>query len=266
MHPVCFEVGNFKVHWFGVFMAFGFLAGLLNWRWLARREGRSFNYCSDLLCWVMVSGILGARLAYVVSDLDSFLAEPLTIVRVDQGGLIYYGGFAGAAAGVMIFARLRDERIWSVFDFVLTSVPLAHAFGRVGCFLNGCCFGTPHGGPLAVRYPAESLVWWSHLDASLITRFASRSLPVYPVQLYEALYNLAVYAVLIRVYRRHARQGAVTGMYLLAYSVGRFFLEFLRGDERARYGTPLCAAQYLSILLFAVGCGLLVRTRGRASH
>ena len=79
MHPVCIQFGDFKIHWFGVMMALGFLAGLLNWTWLGRRDNRGFNACSDLLLWIMVSGIIGARAAYVLSDLPSFLAKPLDL-------------------------------------------------------------------------------------------------------------------------------------------------------------------------------------------
>ena len=259
MHPICFEIGGLQVHWFGVMMALGFLAGLLNWTWLGRRGGRDFNYCSDLLFWVMVAGVLGARLAYVLANLADFLAEPATIFRIDQGGLIYYGGLLGAIAAMLVFARKKQESAWSVFDLVVTSVPLAHAFGRVGCVLNGCCFGRLHENWPAIRYPSGSLAWWQHLHMDMIDRSALQSMPVHPVQLYESICNLLIYVLLVLVYRRHRRAGIVAATYLMVYPVVRFLLEFLRGDERLRYGTPLSVAQYMSILLFACGCAIMVR-------
>ena len=269
MHPICFHIGGFPVHWFGVMMALGFVAGLLNWVWLGRSEGRGFNYGSDLLFWIMVSGVLGARTAYVLSDLKSFLAEPWTILRIDQGGLVYYGGLIGAIAATTVFARMRREAVWSLFDFVVTSVPLAHAFGRIGCLLNGCCFGKPAALWCAVRYPAASPAWWSQVQMSLlhITDPESRtpSLPVHPIQIYESLYNLAVYGLLVYLYKRRKPHGVVAAAYLLAYSIGRFCLEFLRGDERLlRDATHLSAAQYTSIFLFLLGCGILLwKGRGK---
>jgi len=270
MHPVCFHVGGFPVHWFGVMMALGFLSGLASWVWLGRTTGRSFNYCSDLLFWIMVSGVLGARGAYVLSDLKHFLAEPLTILRIDQGGLVYYGGLIGGITAIAIFAWLRREIIGSVFDFVVTSVPLAHAFGRIGCFLNGCCFGKPATLWCAVRYPAGSPAWWSQVQMSLLHTSGPESrvpsLPVHPIQLYESLYNLAVYGLLVYLYKRHGTPRTVTAAYLLAYPTGRFFLEFLRGDERfLRAATHLSAAQYTSVLLFLLGCGILL-TKGRGNR
>lgn len=270
MHPVCFEIGRFPIHCFGLLMALGFLAGLLNWTWLGRKEGRTFNYCSDLLFWIMVAGILGARLAYVLSDLDSFLAAPATIVRVDQGGLVFYGGLLGALLAIVIFARAHREPVWSVLDFVVTSLPLAHAFGRVGCFLNGCCFGTLSDAWCAVRYPAGSPAWWAHVQKSWIHIVGPESrvpsLPVHPVQLYESLFNLGVYALLLRVYRKRRYDGATAGVYLLAYPLGRFVLEFFRGDDRLLRGaTRLSAAQFTSLALFIVGCAILLYRRRQAT-
>lgn len=266
MHPICFEVGRFPIHCFGVLMALGFLAGLLNWTWLGRKEGRTFNDCSDLLFWIMVAGVLGARGAYVLSELESFLAEPATIVRIDQGGLVFYGGLLGALLAIVIFARTHREPVWSLLDFVVTSVPLAHAFGRIGCFLNGCCFGTLSNAWCAVRYPAGSAAWWAHVQNSWIQIVGPESrvpsLPVHPVQLYEAAFNLAVYGLLLSIYKRRRHSGVVAGAYLVAYPVGRFCLEFLRGDERLLRGaTHLSAAQFTSIGLFLIGCVLLVWRR-----
>jgi len=257
VHPVCIQIGDFKIHWFGVMMALGFLAGLLNWTWLGRRENRGFNACSDLLLWIMISGILGARAAYVLSDLPSFLAAPLTVFRIDQGGLIYYGGFVGAAVALVIYARRHGENVWSVFDFVITAVPLAHALGRIGCFLNGCCYGALYDGALAVRFPEGSLPWWHHVREQLITRYDASSLPVHPAQLYAVAANLVIYAVLVLVYRRRPGAGVTAALYVVLYAPTRFVLEFLRGDQRIALGVPLDAAQIMSLVSFLIGAVLL---------
>jgi phosphatidylglycerol:prolipoprotein diacylglycerol transferase len=262
--PVCFKAGPFTVHWYGVAMALGFLLGLGNWAWLARREGRPFAFCSDLLFWIMVSGIAGARLAYVLGDLAYFLRNPLLIFRVDQGGLVYYGGFIGAGVALAILARRLKEPFWRLLDFVITSVPLAHMLGRVGCFINGCCYGTVHRSAPSVRYPFDSLAWHAHRARGLVGPAATESLPVHPVQLYEAAFNLLVYGVVVWVFRNRKRDGQVTAAYLLLYPVGRFAVEFLRGDGRVRVA-GLSLAQWLSLGLFAIGCGLLAsrfRRRG----
>jgi len=258
MHPVVFHIGRLPIHWYGVMMALGFVAGFANWLWLGRRGGRGSAFCSDLLFWTMLSGVIGARLAHVASDLPYYLAHPVRILRVDQGGLAYYGGFAGGVIGILLFGRARGETPGRLGDFVVTSLPLGHAFGRVGCFLNGCCHGTVHDGLLAVRYPAESLAWYEQLDRGMITRLDLRSLPVHPVQLYEAAFNLFLYGVLVWAYRRRTRNGRVLALYLLTYPAARFLLECLRGDARMHLG-PLSMAQWVS--LAGLAAGLIVWTR-----
>jgi len=205
-----------------------------------------------------VSGIIGARAAYVLSDLPSFLAKPLTIFRIDQGGLIYYGGFVGAAAALVLYARRHGESVWSVFDLVVTAVPLAHALGRIGCFLNGCCYGALYDGPLAVRFPSGSLPWWHHLREQLITRYDAFSRPVHAAQLYAVAANLVIYVVLVGVYRRRPGAGVTASLYLVLYAAARFLLEFVRGDQRIALGVPLDAAQIMSLVAGAVGAVLLV--------
>lgn len=256
MDPVCFHLGPLKVHWYGVMMALGFLLGLANWVALGRKNGRDFQYCSDLLFWVMVAGIVGARIAYVLTDIGYFVANPAKIIRIDQGGIIFYGGFLGAAAAVILFARARRENLTELLDFVVTSLPAAHAVGRIGCFINGCCFGRLWNGPAAVTYPADTLPWYVQLDAGQIDRYAATSLPVHPVQLYEAVFNLVLYLVLVWVYRHRRANGMTLAAYLLLYPVGRFALEFLRGDDRGG-ALGLSTAQLVGIMLFCVGLVVL---------
>lgn len=236
MNPICFHVGSRPVYWYGVMMALAFLAGIAHWQLLGRRTGRrDAAFSSDLAFWLMVGGIVGARVAYVLANLRYFSAAPMDIIRVDQGGLIFYGGFIGAVLAFVLFARSRRERILELADFAITALPLGHALGRVGCFLNGCCQGRV----------AES--------PGLVSAYLHR----YPVQLFEAAFNLVVYAVLTAVYLhgRGRRHGQILALYLMIYPAGRFVLEFLRGDERLRWGL-FSAAQYLSLSLMVVGMGL----------
>ncbi|MCX7591739.1 MAG: prolipoprotein diacylglyceryl transferase, partial [Kiritimatiellae bacterium] len=186
MHPVWFRIGRIPIHWYGVMMATGFLVGYANWLMVARNERRDTNLYADLLFWIIVAGIAGARLAYVVGDLRYFLTNPLQIIRVDQGGLTYYGGVVAATLAILFFARRRSESVLNLLDLVVTAVPLAHAFGRIGCFLNGCCYGKVHAGFFSVAFPQHSLPWYDHVSTHRIAASASRSLPVYPTQLIEA--------------------------------------------------------------------------------
>ncbi len=232
MNPVCFHIGSHPIYWYGVLMALAFLAGISHWQWLGRRTGRDVSLAGDLAFWLMIGGIIGARIAYVLSNFDYFRAAPQEIMRIDQGGLIYYGGFIGGAIMFFIVARWRQINPLDLADFTITALPLGHAFGRIGCFLNGCC-----GGALA-SHPSGLTCGLSH----------------YPVQLYEAFFNLSLYAFLTWFYlnRRKDRKGPVLALYLVIYPIIRFLLEFIRGDDRMRLGT-LDVAQGISLILITAG-------------
>lgn len=252
MHPVFFSIGNFHIHWYGVMMAVGLMAGLASWSFVGRKEGRSLNFSSDLLFWIVIAAILGARLAYIVSEWDYFLDHPQQLYRIDQGGLIYYGGLIAATAAVFLFAKVKKQPVLALYDFVATSLPLAHAFGRIGCFLNGCCHGSPTSGLTGLRYPPGSFAWTRHLSERLIDSDAQTSLAVHPVQLYEAALGFCVYGLLMVVHRKRKQPGVTTVAYLMAYAIVRFIIEFFRGDERAMI-MGMTIAQIVSLALLVSG-------------
>jgi phosphatidylglycerol:prolipoprotein diacylglycerol transferase len=232
MDPICFHIAGHPVYWYGIMMALAFLAAIGHWQWLGRRTGQNANLAGDLAFWLMVGGILGARLAYVAANLDYYRAAPQEILRIDQGGLIYYGGFLGGLLTFFIFARWRRLAALNLIDFTVTALPLGHAIGRIGCFLNGCCGGCQAAHPSAL----------------------TGGLAHYPVQIYEALFNLSLYALLtwFHLFRRNARYGATLALYLIIYPVFRFLVEFIRGDARMRIGM-LDVAQEISLLMLAAG-------------
>nr|MBP7276154.1 prolipoprotein diacylglyceryl transferase [Kiritimatiellia bacterium] len=188
---------------------------------------------SDLALWIMLGGVLGARLAFVAAHWPEFRGAPLSIFALHEGGLIYYGGLAGGILAVLIFAWVRREPIWSLGDFVVSAIPLAHAIGRIGCFTRGCCYGAV----------CTTSGWAVEIGGALR----------YPVQLYEAAANVALYVVLLPiVLRRRGRPGIAVATYMTLYGCIRFGTELLRGDERQRLGA-LGIAQWISLGLIAAG-------------
>jgi phosphatidylglycerol:prolipoprotein diacylglycerol transferase len=142
---------------------------------------------------------------------------------------------------VVLFARIRRIPLWSLGDFVMSGLPLGHALGRLGCFLNGCCYGMPTQCLCGVVYPENSAPWY---------RFGHA--PLHPTQLYEAAFNLLLYLFFLWYYPRRRRQGNVVALYLLLYPLARFLNEWLRGDERLKW-MGLSLAQEISVLLFLTG-------------
>lgn len=242
MHPILFSVFGKEIHSYGIMAALGFLASILTWTWLARREAHPPGFAADLGFWLMTSGIVGSRLAYVLANWDHYRAAPLEILRIDQGGLIFYGGFLLACAALALFARHHRLPLWHAADFAIPGLAIGHALGRVGCFLNGCCYGRPAGDALCgLAYPPRCE------PGRLFP-----GIPLYPVQLIEALCLAAIWLALLAAYPRRRKDGAVFALYLVLYPPVRFGLEYLRGDPRQNWYV-LDVAQATSIALLLAG-------------
>jgi phosphatidylglycerol:prolipoprotein diacylglycerol transferase len=263
MQSTLLELGPVTIRAFGLMMATGFLcAGYAAFR-LARGTHRNLDYLSNLIVWIMLAGVVGARLAYVAEHWSSeFAGQYAAILRIDLGGLMFYGGVVGAALALWWFARRHHEPFLAVSDLLLAVLPLGHAFGRIGCFLNGCCHGRISSSCLAIPYPPYSPPWYQQLDHHQIAATARWSNPVLPTQLFEAGANLLLFVLLYRLYRRASgKQGLVTAVYLIGYAIIRFSIEPLRGDPRMQVGL-LTIGQLISVLLFTAGlCLLLWRLR-----
>ncbi len=254
MHPVVINLFGKDIYSYGLLAAAGFLAALLTWQWIGRRECHPPGFAADLGFWLMASGIVGSRIAYVVANWSYYRDMPMEIIRIDQGGLIFYGGLLLASAVLAAFARHHRLPLWHLADFAIPGLAIGHALGRVGCFLNGCCYGRPAGDfCCGVVFPPVSE------PGRLFP-----GIPLFPVQLAEALALLAIWLVLLWAYPRRRRDGAVFALYLLLYPPCRFFLEYWRGDERQSW-LLLNVAQITSLALLAAGLLLLLLLPRRKS-
>lgn len=249
MDRVAFNIGGLAIHWYGILAAVGFGAGL----WTASRRAADHptlprTVVADLGPWLIVGGLVGARLWFVISYWDEdFAGRPLwEILNLRAGGLVFYGGLAGAALAAALFARLRGLPLWELADVLAPSLALGHAFGRVGCYANGCCYGAPTRLPWGVPWP----------DAP-----AGQVVLVHPTQLYEAGLLVCLCLGLAWQYRRKRFAGQTFAWYLIAYALVRFTIEFFRGD----YGTMTLAGlkpgQALSAVALAGGVWLFLSRR-----
>lgn len=253
MHPVLFKIFGKEIYSYGIMAALGFLAAILTWTWMERKEQRPPGFAADLGFWLMASGMIGSRLAYVMANWSYYRTAPLEIIRIDQGGLIFYGGFLLAAGVLVGFARYYRMPLWHAADFAIPGLAIGHALGRIGCFLNGCCYGRPADDAwCGISYPPVSEP--GRLFAGM---------PLYPVQLFESACLFLIWLVLLYAYPRRRKNGAVFALYLVLYPPCRFLLEYFRGDQRQSW-LALDVAQVTSLALLAAGVllfGLLPRQR-----
>ena len=245
MIPILFHIGSFPVRSYGVMAAIGFLLGCWMVNWNRRIAGMTADQASTSLLTAMIAGIVGARIFYVVQFFHQYRDHLWRIIRIDQGGLVFYGGFLLAIASLWVFARRQKLDIVRILDAYTPAIALAHACGRIGCFLNGCCYGKPTELFWGVRYPAGS-------EAAL--RYPGEAL--HPVQLYEAggqflLCFLYFYLV------RHTRRGVAMSCYLIFYGTFRFLNELLRGDN-PRVFELFTPAQLIGLAIIPAGVLLLV--------
>ena len=210
-------------------------------------------------------GLFGARAIPIVQD--AVLAGRLTWGLVTSGGLVFYGGALAVLAAMAVGCRLSRLSPWPLLDAVCLYAPLGHAFGRLGCFFGGCCFGAPTECLLGVPFPAGSPAFLQHRSQGLLPTGAVASLPVHPSQLYETLGNLLLFAALLFYSRRTTplSPGRLTAVYLMGYAVLRFTLEYWRGDVIRGVYYGLSASQYVALAVLLTTALVLFWPRKRTA-
>ena len=232
MKPILFSFGVLHLYSYGLSIAVGVLLSLFLMSRRALKEGfPKADEVLDIAFTILVWGFLGARLFYVIQNLSYYAAEPLKIFAVWEGGLIFYGGVLAALVGFWLTVRKLNVSFWKALDFIVPYGALAHAFGRIGCFLNGCCYGKACDLPWAVRFPELSHA-------------------VHPAQLYEAFYDLALFAFLLTRRKRSRFEGEIGLLYFLFYGMGRYLIEFVR--EPGWMWLGLTSNQWLSAAIIVV--------------
>ena len=244
MFPDLIDFGFLHLKTYGACMATGFL---LCWMLIEKLSGR--KDLSNLLLSLMIGGVAGSRIAYVIEHWQAeFASNPAAIIRVDQGGLMFYGGFILSFVIFFVWCFLKRENPLKLADLLAAVIPLGHAFGRIGCFFYGCCYGRDSDAWCAVTFPMGSPSWYEH---------GRRMVSVLPTQLFEAAALLVLFGLLMWMWRRTRRHsGLILGTYLCGYAVIRFGIEILRGDPRAAVG-PFSISQAISIDMLIIGASFI---------
>ncbi|MGN1251206.1 MAG: prolipoprotein diacylglyceryl transferase [Candidatus Spyradocola sp.] len=241
------HLGSLRIPMYGLCMVVGILVASSVATVRAKRRGGDENSLFIIAACTVGFALAGAKLLYIVASyglgnaLRSVLSGDFSCIT--ESGLVYYGGLITGIPGAFLGARLARENPGKYCDAVAPVIPLGHAFGRLGCFFAGCCYGIPCSGPLCVSFPAVGV---THT--------------VFPVQLLEMAINLGLFALLC-AYTRSPRGFRSLYLYLALYSVCRFALEFLRGDLIRGVSGGLSTSQWISIGLFAVSSLLLLLPR-----
>ena len=283
MYPIAFHIGNFAVHWYGIFIGIGFLASFGLLMHLKAYAKLTSDQIYNIAMIALFAGVIGARIFYVVQFWEQFSGRSiLAILNVHEGGLVFYGGFILAFTAECIYAKWPSVRrllglkektsadgaeprknisLLALLDVLGPAMALAHAFGRISCFMQGCCFGkpAPQGFPFAVCFPPGSGAAYRY--PSLLPG-TSGSVPVYPVQLFESAGNILMCVILLLLLRKRKYVGTIGGVYLILYGVMRFLIEFMRGDHTDSI-LGLTPSQFIAVAI-AIPGGIIVTCVARS--
>jgi phosphatidylglycerol:prolipoprotein diacylglycerol transferase len=255
MRQVLFTIpifGGVPIFGYGTMLVLAFLSSTwLAW-WRARRENLDPEVIMDMAFWVFLVGMVGARLFYCIEYWGVEIKSLWEAVQYWKGGIVYYGGVIGGTVAFLAYWRSRRFPLRPYMDVLAPSIAIGTMFGRLGCFLNGCCFGRVSNLPWAVAFPRESPPWAEQCRQKLISPDALHSLAVHPTQVYSAIDGLILLLVLSAFFPLRRRDGEVAAMLMVIYAITRFLIEFLRDDEGAFFA-GLTISQNISVALFLTG-------------
>ena len=249
MHPILFDFGFFQLPSYGVLLATAVIVALWTLRLRADRAGMDGTQLVDFGLWLVIWALIGAKLLLILVELPRYLNDPASILGTIRAGGVFLGGFLAALVAAVILLRRYKLQALPSFDVLSPSIALGHVIGRIGCLLAGCCWGAACELPWAIAYTnpiaAENLGTPLHQH-------------LHPFPVYSSLFNLGLYALLAAYYRRRPAAGRVFATYLLLYGVGRFLLEWTRGDAIRGFvlGGALSTSQLISAALIIIGTGL----------
>lgn len=252
MFPVLVKIGPLTIHTYGVLIATGFLVALGLAVKQAGRTGISQDRILDFAIYTLLAGIIGSRIFFVATNWSYYRVRPADMVKIWEGGLVFYGGVLFALLTALWYARRKGLPLWQTADIWAPSIAIGHAIGRLGCFCAGCCYGRP----------AEGLPWAvTFTDPGSL---AIKGVPLHPSQLYESVGEFLNFLVLITMRRHQSFQGQLFWVYILNYSVIRSVVEMFRGDAVRGFLVPgLSISQGISVLMFVSAIFMIMKLRKR---
>jgi phosphatidylglycerol:prolipoprotein diacylglycerol transferase len=265
MFPEIFQIGPFALRSYGLTLAISFFVGLYYIVRRSRREGIDQNFAINLAFIEIFTGLLGARLFFVLVHLSEYTSDPWSAVnpfgsggQFGISGLNLYGGVVCAIIAAFIYIKKKRQSLWQVLDIFAPALALGIFITRIGCFLNGCCFGTPTDLPFCVHFPDGSIPYSFFGDQCL-----------HPTQLYSSLYGLILFVALILLDKRKKFYGATFSYLLMFEAMFRFAIEYVRYYEPAMIisvtGISFTYNHLIAIMLFLLGLTIRLKLRRSSS-
>lgn len=247
MRPTLIEIGPVALPSYGLMLLLSFLVALLLVKRAARRFGIAPVFVENLAFWIMVGVIVGGRLLFVLFHIQDYRHDLIQVFKIWTGGMMFFGSFVGALVAAVIYVRRHKVPALLLADIISPSLGLGEFFTRIGCFLNGCCFGIPSNLPWAITFPVNSMPASAYPDCAL-----------HPTQLYSSLFGLILFFFLQKGLPRRHHRGELFAIYLIASGVFRFGIDFIRHYENR---ANLLINQFISVAVIGAGIVLYLFAR-----
>lgn len=238
-----FSIGPFTIYGYGLMIAIGIISAYFVGEYRAKKYGLEVDHVFNYVIWCVVGGFSGSKLLYFITNIKNIMENP-DIMHHLADGWVVYGGIIGGILSAMLYSKIKGLKFLAYFDMLIPSVALAQGFGRIGCFLAGCCYGKETESPLGIIFHES--------------KYAPNGIRLLPTQLISSGLDFLLFFVLIWYAKRKKGDGQIGGLYLVLYSVGRFILEFYRGDLIRGSVGFLSTSQFISIFTVAAGIALFV--------
>lgn len=239
-----FSIGPITVYGYGLMIGIGILVCVLMGMRRAKKYSLKEEAVIDIAIVGLIVGWLGAKVLYVIVEWKAFIADPLSVLGTE--GFVVYGGISAGVLAAVVYCKRKGYRFLEYFDLLAPSIAVAQGFGRIGCFMAGCCYGRETDSALGVVFPAGSI--------------APAGVKLLPTQLFSAAGDFGIMFALLWHYKRRKHVGDTAFVYMLLYGVGRFVIEMFRNDNRGEVGV-LSTSQFISIFIVAAALLLLLGNR-----
>jgi phosphatidylglycerol:prolipoprotein diacylglycerol transferase len=237
MRIILFEIFGIQVKSYGLMIAIGIIVAATIFINKGKKKGFDEDSLLNLVIFAVIGGALGGKGLFIITEIKDIIKDPSILLNFGYGFVIY-GAIGGGALAMYLYSRKKGWSIIEMLDMTVPGLAIAQGFGRIGCFLAGCCYGAETTLPVGVVFPKGSL--------------APPGIHIHPTQIYSSIFDFLLGFILLYYSKREQQTGKVMGLYLMIYSIGRFLVEFLRDDPRGNVGV-FSTSQFIAIFTLVFG-------------